>query len=268
MTGIDWLKIKDDPSIPIDITEGEFSSAIANYFFRMGCPALGFLGFGHGRAGKPDSSSRSNCERGSGKARKVTIIYDSDAQSNPFVLGAMHGLARKLADLGAIVFLKYLQPEPDGSKLGIDDGLLKYGREWLDAIPSEEFAQEAALRKLSERVYIYVLDYDEIYEWETSVRRDERKFLSNVRNIRFDFVSKAGKVTEDAPAGEHWLKSSDRPELHGYTFEPSKGRITEKGLINRFKGFGIEPIKGDLSLWSLLLAGCGKMRSFPLSVWI
>jgi len=63
--------------------------------------------------------------------RRVFLVFDSDAVTNPHVRRAERDLAAALRRAGAIVVIVRLPSAPDGSKQGLDDFLVAHGPEAL-----------------------------------------------------------------------------------------------------------------------------------------
>jgi hypothetical protein len=61
--------------------------------------------------------------------RPVTIVFDSDAHSNPMIRLAAFRLARELSRRGAKVSILFLPAGPKGEKVGADDFLVAHGVE-------------------------------------------------------------------------------------------------------------------------------------------
>jgi len=75
------------------------------------------------------------------KGRKVYVVFDSDAATNPKVQQAESALAGVLRGHGATVRVVRLPAAPDGGKLGLDDYLVRYGAKALKDLLSEAAAQ-------------------------------------------------------------------------------------------------------------------------------
>lgn len=61
--------------------------------------------------------------------RIVYVVFDSDAIVNPNVRNAERQLAKVLENLRAVVKIVQLPAEPDGAKNGLDDYLVRYGKD-------------------------------------------------------------------------------------------------------------------------------------------
>jgi Domain of unknown function (DUF3854) len=81
------------------------------------------------------------------KGRTVNIVFDSDAMTTPEVRKALDRLVAFLKGKGAFVNVVYLPKAEDGSKVGLDDYLLRHSVEDLQALieaprPSEHQQQK------------------------------------------------------------------------------------------------------------------------------
>jgi len=132
--------ILSDPTKLLLITEGEKKALAATQF---GFPCLGLVGvYGWQRKRDRDPEGRSTGPRElipdlaavAWAGRRVVIVYDSDAATNPNVRWAEWHLAEALAARGAVVAVARLPQEPDGAKNGLDDFLVRHGPEALRAV--------------------------------------------------------------------------------------------------------------------------------------
>jgi hypothetical protein len=84
--------------------------------------------------------------------RRVFICFDSDAASNPQVGLAERRLANFLRKHSAWVYFVRLPSQPDGSKNGADDFLLRYGADELDKLAQAAVQTDADAVQLQARV--------------------------------------------------------------------------------------------------------------------
>lgn len=126
---IDWVHISSDPAVPIVITEGEKKAAAACQY---GHAALGISGVWNWLV-KPDSGEfciLQELDEIVWSGRSLYFIPDSDAWTDPkrmkHVLSGFYALAMELDQRGARPVLVKL-PEGNGTKVGLDDWLLKQG---------------------------------------------------------------------------------------------------------------------------------------------
>lgn len=68
------------------------------------------------------------------QGRTVLIAFDSDTQINRDVLRAQRRLAFELERRGSIVKIVSIPHAAERSKVGLDDGLAKHGKSWLEAL--------------------------------------------------------------------------------------------------------------------------------------
>jgi len=119
----DWPTLLRDPTQPLIITEGELKAACATKF---GFPTIGLGGVDSFRASKIGKLLIDDLEAIAWKGRKVFIAYDSDLQTNCDVRRALRVLARELYARGGDVREVKLPGGPDGTKVGLDDYLVKH----------------------------------------------------------------------------------------------------------------------------------------------
>ncbi len=120
-TGIDWPAVLDNPKISLVITEGE-KKAVAACEADISTIALGGVDcFQNKGAFLPE------LEAIAWQGRQVITCYDSDRASNPRVQAAEKRLAQELRRRGAIVLVATIPVAEDGSKLGLDDYIVRYG---------------------------------------------------------------------------------------------------------------------------------------------
>lgn len=116
-----------DPTKSLSFTEGEKKAAKAT---QEGFPTIGVTGvFNWKQPGSHADSLIPDLAAIKWASRPVTICFDSDRVTNPNVLDAEWRLASVLRAQGAIVKIIVLPSLPDGSKCGLDDFLVTYGRE-------------------------------------------------------------------------------------------------------------------------------------------
>ncbi len=113
----------DNPDVPLLITEGikKADAAVSN---GLCCVALAGVWNFVGKHDSPYSALLPDWGHIPLRARKVGIVYDSDAASNSSVRLARERLGYILRGLGAHVYYIDLPAGADGSKQGLDDYLL------------------------------------------------------------------------------------------------------------------------------------------------
>jgi len=129
---IDWIKIKDDTSVPIILTEGE-KKGFAGCLAGAHCIALG--GVTMFQSKKKMIFFLPELHEFNWSGRTVYIAFDSDKESNVEVLRAMNSLADVLIRQNAKVHICDIPESGDGNKQGLDDYLAEFDpEERADAI--------------------------------------------------------------------------------------------------------------------------------------
>lgn len=129
---VDWKKIADKPKHDLVITEGEVKalSACINDI-----PTIGLSGvWNFNRTVDDNKVFLPELEDFNLENRYIAICFDSDILTNEMVQKALCELASQLYSRKAKPFLVVLPTEPDGTKNGIDDFIVKHGSEALKRI--------------------------------------------------------------------------------------------------------------------------------------
>jgi hypothetical protein len=92
---VDWSKILNNPKIALHIVEGEIKAIAANKHGIIAIALGGVYSFG-------GNTLTPLLQKVKWAGRRVFIVYDSDASTNPDVLRAESTLAAILADKGAV----------------------------------------------------------------------------------------------------------------------------------------------------------------------
>lgn len=124
----DWKEIGADPGFPLIITEGEKKALKACL---DGFPTIALSGVWCFRR---DGELLPELDRFAWKGRQVSIVFDSDTADNPQVDHAQRALARELVERGAEVRIACLPQTDDGAKQGLDDFLVRHGRDAFEAL--------------------------------------------------------------------------------------------------------------------------------------
>jgi putative DNA primase/helicase len=123
----------NDPTVRLLITEGEKKSLCADRrgFACVSIPGVWAWAVATGGAKKgliPDLSAVK------WKGRPVVVLFDSDAATNPKVRQAEAALVEALRRQGAEVRVVRLPAGENGEKQGLDDYLVRHGKEGLNAL--------------------------------------------------------------------------------------------------------------------------------------
>ncbi len=258
-----WGEIAADPETVLYITEGEFKAAAA---CARGLPCLGLGGVDVWRSGKRGLELLPQLVKMRWEQRHVFIIFDSDASQKPQVMRAQIALARELTARGATPWLFALPDGEDGRKQGLDDFIVAAERDNLDAVEqiqelqttSKPFGEASALWEMNSEV-VYVRDPGLVVVQKSHQRLGASAFTDHAFSNRHYTVEVVNSRTDEVryeqkPLAPAWLKWPQRFELQRLDYSPGEQRITDDGNWNLWQGWGTEPKRGDVKLWSQLLS--------------
>jgi len=238
-----WRDVLADPKQPLLFTEGELKAACA---CARGFWCIGLGGVDSWRSRKKFIDLLEVLALANWTGRTVTIVYDSDAATNPDVMRAAHGLGGELRARGAEVHVASLPAAKDGAKQGLDDFLVNRGRDAFVSVleDAEPLEEGDPLWKLNEEV-VFVRDPGLVMVRETSQKLGPDPFQRHhYVNRRHQVIDADGKPKLVETAKE-WLRWPHRFEVQRLTYEPGRPQIHE-GSFNTWKGLGVEPEKGDV----------------------
>jgi len=240
--GMDMLKILSDPTIPVDVVEGEKkgSCLVKNGHFAVGL--TGVSCYGQKKRGVLLLPLLQRLAKG---GRVITIGNDRDVPPNPDVLRATVTLAKLLADYGADVRILELPLSSDGKKNAVDDYIVANGKDGKDAY--DKLHAEAKTYALCEHYielsaqYGYIHDQGMILEYPTTehaapLYHSPKAFVDHVESWRKIPVEKKPPIS----AARAWLDSPARPEYYSVVCRPGQGRVVD-GCYNVWAGWGVEP---------------------------
>lgn len=255
---VNWKAILDNTEAPLVITEGELKAACAT---KHGYPTIGLGGVWSFMSKRHNQPLIKPLQDIAWKGRTVYICYDSDAVTNPNVVMAESRLATQLSSRGAFVFITRLPSEDDGTKLGLDDYIVRYGPEafvaLLEGDSTYELEQSRVLHELNEKV-VYVLKQMVVYDYQYSRQMSPAEFctsaFANWHYYETVTNSKGDTKQVKTSAPRAWLEWGARAECVGMAFEPGQPRITSNNHLNMWSGWGMdEPVAGDVTPWITLL---------------
>ena len=249
---LDWEVAAADPARQVLITEGELKAACATRVLEL--PTIGLGGVWSFRCARKNIDLLPALEAFRWDGRIVTIVFDSDASSNPQVCAAEGALARELAQRGATVNIARLPPD-GGNKVGIDDYLLTHSKaEGLAVLAAAEgYAAIEELLRLNEEV-VYVRNPGFVLRTDTGQRIDPGGFHTHAYSTRKLRYQAADGTTKMKSAAKEWLSWPYRAEVERLTYAPGQPRRMPDGSYNAWRGWGVEPVKGETALWRKLLA--------------
>jgi hypothetical protein len=248
---INWAKVAADPEKDILIVEGELKAAAGCV---NGFATVGLGGVDVWRSKKKGVRWLPPLDKIEWKGRRVTIVFDSDAATNPDVIRAQRQLAKELTTThGAQVYIAALADRLDGSKVGLDDFLVAHGSEKLDELleNAQPYEEGDALWKMNEEL-LYIKDPGFVINRASGQRMDPGKFVSHHYANRYFMGVDAKGAPKKKPLAAHWLGWEHRAEADKAVYAPGKPQMHE-GSWNMWGGWGCEPKAGDVSLWTELL---------------
>lgn len=267
---LNWKAIAANAGEPLAITEGELKAAKA---CSHGFPFIGLGGVHNFRAASKGVFFLPELEKINWIRRKVTIVYDSDYQSNGNICAAINMLAEELQERGAHVFVCLLEDvyEEKDRKTGVDDYIIERGEEEFGKImgTAEPLGMTSRLWQMNEEV-VYVEDPGFIIDREYGQKIAVPNFTSHSRwataNVSERKVRPNGSMSyEKVPAAPVWLHWPLRKSVAKLTYAPGNDRLFEKegrDYYNQWRGWGVEPVKGDikpyLELIDFVFAGASK----------
>jgi hypothetical protein len=249
-----WEEIAKDVTIPIGITEGELKAACA---CALDVPVVGLGGVDVWRSSKKGVGLLPALAAIEWEKRSATIIFDSDAATNPNVVRAQRQLAAELLARGAAPTIASLPSRQDGGKQGLDDFLVAHGKDALVRVISESpfFPEASALWGLNEEV-LYVRDPGLVVERDTGRRIAPMQFVAhayaNRHYIETVTAANGGITTKKKSLAKRWVEWESRFEAEKIVYAPGCPQLHE-GTWNAWPGWGVEPKKGGVDLWKRLL---------------
>jgi Family of unknown function (DUF5906)/Domain of unknown function (DUF3854) len=243
---LNWEKVRKDTNQRLLITEGELKGACA---CKHGFPTVALGGVWCFKSGPKNKPFLDQLEQIAWKERPAFVVFDSDMWSNPDVRKAANAFAAELVQREAAVYVVRLP----GPEKGLDDYLRVQGKDALEKLllETQPWAMYTALHKLSEEV-IYIRDPGMVFRLETLQGFAPKAFYDHQYSNR-KFQISDGEKSRTLSAPRAWLDWPGRAEAEKVTYLPGVGRITPKGELNTWNGWGVKPEKGDVTPWKELL---------------
>lgn len=245
---LDWAKVKSDPSIKIEITEGEKKAAVGCL---RGTTMIGLGGVWSWRSKKGGVMLLPDLEAFAQEGRCIDLCFDSDANNRTDLLAAMYALSVKLESLGVIVSRVELPKLPDQEKTGVDDYLLvKTMADYL-ALPRVALPLTSALHALNTSYAILLDPPGEVFSIKLSKPVALDKFFVLTATEKVQGFDAYGKVTR-LDAGREWVGWKKRRVITELVYEPDTERVP-KGAHNLWTGWGVEPAEGEIGPWTEIM---------------
>lgn len=252
-----WVDICNDPNHPLLITEGELKAAKAS---KEGFPCVGIGGVWNWRAVKLGLMWLPSLEPIDFKRRNVYIVFDSDYRENKNVCGALKVFAEELQSRGAFPHVVSLPDLPGQSKIGLDDFLV-HETNSVDALRALlRFAEPLGLAKplfeLNDR-YAYIRNPGMIIDRVNIKNKVSPGAFKDHLESTSSYVKRSlnpdGSIQyTSSSASANWLKWPLRTEAEKLTYSPGEPEFSGDNY-NTWKGWGVEPKKGDIKLFNTLI---------------
>lgn len=246
-----WSDLSQDALQPLIITEGELKAICAciNDY-----PTIGLGGVWCFKSTKKEMPLLPQFLEFNWLGRDVYICYDSDVVTNPDVMKAENALAKELTSCGASVYICRIPFQQD-FKMGLDDYIMAgHSVQQLLDDALQWSASRELLRLNEEVVYIRNPGMMAVIDTGQLMRPDAfTKHAYSNRMYTETQIDKEGKtkLVEKSAANE-WMKWKVRAEVQKIVYAPGKERFEDR-CFNTWKGWGVQPKKGDIKPWKELL---------------
>lgn len=251
---LDWNSILLDTDKRIFITEGELKACKAT---SMGFPTIGLGGVNNICSRKTQCEFLPELDKIDWATRDVFIVFDNDGQPKPDVLLAVAKLVEELQQRGGVCYLITLPAHPTGGKMGLDDYFLVYNAQDFTQLiaTAQAMGYCKELWKLNDT---HVVIQDPLCVVETSSNKmiklaDFKAFRDNQR-VPEQAIQKDGSISlKPVPVASHWTSWPMRMSAPGIAYIPGQPAFGADGKYNMWRSSGLEPKKGDISLFMQLL---------------
>jgi putative DNA primase/helicase len=226
------------PESRLLFTEGEKKSLAADQF---GFPTIGVTGV---FAWKPKKAERllPELEIVAWQDREVLIVFDSDVCRKPEVADASARLAAQLKLHGAKVKVVLLPDEPDGSKNGLDDFLVRHGKDEFYKLIAQAVEPEPVD---AGSIRVPASEIDPVQEARRILRQLQDGKHHKLRHHRREFWRYTG--------GRYVLTTDDEIVSAVYTaLDPFAFKITRNAVSNVLSALKAEvqlPDSKDAPFW-------------------
>lgn len=230
------------------VTEGELKAAAACLY---GIPTMALGGVWNFCSRKNGVAILPIFKKISAAERKIYIVFDSDAITNPDVAMAENAFCRELLALGFCPYIIRL-PSVDGAKTGLDDFLVARGKAEFDKLvyDAEEWRLSAELHKMNEEV-IYIENPSLVLRHRDNYKMSATTFKNEVYSNR-TFIDYSGEKSKKVKTAEEWMKWEGRAVVNKFVYEPGQPMLVDNKL-NMWKGLPYDPKRGNIDPWHKLM---------------
>jgi len=272
---VTWNDVMQYTQTVVDITEGELKAACG---CSQGRFMLGLGGVFNWTSKKLHQPLIPELEAFDWTERRVNIVFDSDKSSKPLVRLAASRLATTLVARGAVVYDVDLTSGPDGTKRGVDDFIAADGIAAYEALVdnTQPVQESLELHKLNGEVAVIWSGggpAGNVVRFEDGLIMKPAQFTRALYKDRVYLkyhVNAKGEAAAPrvAQAADEWLGWACRSRVNRITYAPGASQITADGDYNMWRGWGVEPIKGDIGPWERLFAHVARGLEPAHAMWL
>jgi len=261
---IDWQAVIADPKLEVWVTEGE-KKAAALCALKVPCVAVSGVWAWTSKKFQQAiiPELRLLCPR------PFVLCFDSDANENQMVKGALTALAIEIERSGGTVELCQLPKFKEGKKTGLDDFLVHHKKKALQRLAElekEPLGLSAALESLNQEL-MWVEEQQSFFHLTTKKFATAQLLITAIlAPLQVTIYDRAGRP-KLVKVVEEWIKWPNRRIVPALTYAPGKPTILEDGAYNLWKGWGIEPREGDTKLFDEFLDYLTKDISSEQRTW-
>ena len=266
-----WASVVDDISTSIIFTEGEFKAAKA---CKEGFATIGFGGCHNWHLAKRDHELLPSLDVLQLTRRKIYICFDGDYVTKKEVSSGVTKLAEVLVKRGAYVYLITLPDVTSDKKTGLDDFLVYHKSSCKQQLKIQmgaaiPYADMAKLFAMNER-YTLIGNKGVVVDEKTGNFLAKNLFKDSMeQGVIFKIPKLPPKIDDDGnpifryeeqKIAAYWSEWPGAAKADIVNFMPSKepifyqtGEGTNKHaypVYNLWRGYPIEPVKGDVSLFT------------------
>ena len=247
---IDWAEVLEDTNTEIWFTEGEKKAAAA---CKAGVYCIGLGGVWSWRSTKGRQPLIPDLALVKWAKRQVRLCFDTDADPNPSVTGALEMFGHIMEQRGAVVSLIKLPLLGDADKTGLDDFLVSEGKAALSKIEPEAMSSGAVLLQLNEELAV-IDEPSSVLRLSTGQLFTDPSRLAALHygHRRVPTIDAAGRMV-DANAVAEWLKWPHHRRFTGVAYEPGQPHALDDGRYNFWKGWPRTPKKGNVKMFTDLI---------------
>lgn len=253
----EWSELAPDQHILI--TEGELKAAKACV---EGFACIGIGGVYNFRNADNGVFFLPELEAIGWARRRVTIVYDDDYVTNKAVCAALNTLADELHERGALVYVATLPSVSTAGKTGLDDFLVAWDADALDAVldAAEPLGMTAKLWSMNGEL-VYAENPGIVVVQSTNQKIAPSAFAQHslwaTASVPERKLRPGGTVsTVKVPAAPVWLRWPLRRSVRRLSYLPGQPQFCDEDgveVFNQWRGWGCQPVKGGVAPWDALI---------------